>query len=200
MQAKKVLGSLIIIVLWLSVIISFAKIYLADIYFGYSENLLADGENIEALLAVNKAIKYNNQEPSYYRQRAKVYVASTANALQGSKELEDLKQLALQDLITGHEINPKNLATIRNSTPLYFYLANKDLSLTATKENLDPEYSEITKEYLIQMQNYLPSDVGVQVLAAKYQKRMNFENDLKESRERIKELRPDLLEWHPDLL
>lgn len=198
-MVKKLLASFLIISTWFYLVIIYGSIYSADVYAGYSENLLMDGDTVSAVIAINKAIKYNPQEPSYYRQRAKVYITATAETPQGSQQLEDLKQLALQDLTTSLAMNPKNLATIRNSSVLYFYLANKDITKQATLDNQDLEYTKIAREYLKQMQNYLPNDVGVQVTAAKYQKRLFLEDDFVDSKEKIKSLRPDLLEWQQDL-
>lgn len=199
MKLKKYIISTLIAAVYILFIFTVYKQYAADVLSTKAENYLGNGNNAEALTAINKALKYNRQEPSYYKQRAKIYIVSTINFSEDSETYINLKNAALTDLLIAQELNPRNLATIRNTAPLYFFLANKDLSKQASQENYDPYYGEISKEYFLQMQRYLPTDVGVQVLAAKYQKRLDQETEYTNSINIIRDLRPDLLEWHPDL-
>jgi hypothetical protein len=44
-----------------------------------------------------------------------------------------------------------------------------------------------------------PNDLGLIVLFAKYEKKLELRESYKESIERIKTLRPDILTWYPGL-
>lgn len=194
---KKVILTLILTLVYIYTVLGIGKIYIAD-YFGLrSDKVLTNGNIHEALRLSDKAITYNPKEPSYHKQKAKVLIASTVYS--SIEDREVLKNLALGELLVALELNPTNLATLRNTAPLYFFLANKDLSEPSTQQNIDEKFLPIAQEYFKQLQGYLPNDVGVQVLAAKYQKRLGLHNDYLGTIENIKVLRPDLLVWHPDL-
>lgn len=195
MKLKEIIISGLLIIGYIGAMVMFAKTYYADMLFVASEDALSEGEKALALETINLAILSNPNEPNYYRQRAKTYIASTTD-VKSEENIDTLKRLGLNDLVTALELNPNNLATIRNTAPLYFFLANKDLTKPSSPENIDQTYLPITKEYLLQMQNYVPEDVGVQVLSAKYQKRLHLDKDHANSIERIKSLRPDLLNWY----
>ena len=92
---------------------------------------------------------------------------------------------AIADLETAHRMNPRNLVVLRDSIPIYALLT---------------EYPERTAAAFKFLQKYLSDDVGVAVLLAKYEKNLGLDESYKASLRRIKLLRPDLLEWHPDLV
>lgn len=173
-----------------------SKNYVADIMNVRAENALSTSSINKSIEYSNKAILYNPNEPAYYKQRAKALISSTAIESYDNEQKTFIKEKALDDLTIALELNPNNLATLRNTAPLYFFLANKDLTKPSTIENIDEDYLPISREYFKQMQEYVPNDVGVQVLSAKYQKRLNLEEDYQESITKIKELRPDLLDWY----
>jgi hypothetical protein len=76
-----------------------------------------------------------------------------------------------------------------------YYLAVKDLTLPSSDANLDPQYVAIAKQHFDRLVQTYPYDVGVLVLAAKYQKKLGLTADYISTTERIRLLRPDLLEW-----
>ena len=162
-----------------------------------SEKYMKDHNNGKALDEINKAIKLNPNEPNYYRQRAKVGIASTLGT--DAKTKQKLKSLIEQDLETSLSLNTKNLATIRNNVQLYFFLANLDLSQPASPSNTDPLFLPNALEYFEFVKKYAPTDLGVQVHIAKYEKRLQAEN-YKTTLETIRKIRPDVLEWHPDII
>lgn len=190
----------VLVFVYLLFVYTITRQYIADTYSHRADQFMEKGNNAAALTDIDMAISLNSKEPSYYKQRAKIYIASTVNFEEDSSTYTNLKSAALTDLLIAQELNPRNLATIRNTAPLYFFLANKDLSKQASPENYDNYYWDISKEYYLQMQKYVPNDVGVQILAAKYQKRLGQNEEYINSIETIRSLRPDLLEWYPDLL
>jgi hypothetical protein len=147
---------------------------------------------------IEKALSLNSKEPNYYRHRAKIYFSSTVNKTE--KEKTKLKDLAITDLETSFDLNTNNLATIRNNVPLYFFLANYELSEAASDANVDNKYLPFTLKYFDYTKRYTPNDVGTFVATAKYEKRLNQQESYDKSIQNIKILRPDLLEWHPDLI
>ncbi len=196
-MTKKVALTLILTLIYFYFLLGLGEIYIADYFDVKSDEALSNGDVHEALRLSNKAITYNPKEPSYHKQKAKVLIASTVYT--SNEDREVLKDMALEELLVALESNPMNLATLRNTAPLYFFLANKDLSEPSTKQNIDEKFLPIAQEYFKQIQNYAPNDVGVQVMVAKYQKRLALSDDYLQTIENIKALRPDLLVWHPDL-
>lgn len=171
----------------------FSSVYFADVYSVRSEQNLNENNGVLALKYANKAVGLNGLEPLYLRRRAKVYIVLSAL---GDPEY---KMLALKDLEKAYQLNPTNLATIRNSVPLYYFLAMKDLNRTYEKENIDPQFLPSAVKYFEQTSSVSPNDVGIYVLLAKYQNRLGIKQELEKSVARIKILRPDLLEWHESL-
>jgi len=148
------------------------KIFLADASYKNARNFYRYGEISNALEEINKAIAKNPNEPRYYKERAKIlFVSSEASAV--------------ADLETAHRMNPRNLVVLRDSIPIYALLT---------------EYPEKTAAAFKFLQGYLPNDVGVAVLLAKYEKNLGLGELYKASLGRIRFLRPDLLEWYSDLV
>jgi hypothetical protein len=91
------------------------------------------------------------------------------------------------------------LVTIRNSIPIYYLLAIRDFYLEPGRENIDENYIGIVKDFFSRTKHSYWNDAGVILSIAKYEKELELDAEFEESRFRIKDLRPDLLEWH-DLL
>ncbi len=188
MAGKIALTALVVLTyIWMLVLVG--KHFGADITYELSRQYLEAGAVAQAQKYAEYSIRLNPKEPSYYRQRARVYLA------QGSDKI-----LALADLKTAHAINPKNLATLRNAVPVYYFLAISDLEKPATTQNIDGTYAKIAQAYFDTTKSYVLNDVGVQVLVAKYERELGHDVALEKTLTRIEFLRPDLLQWHPDLL
>ena len=171
------------------------RCYFADVNFVRSQNILESGKAEDALVLSDKAINLNPFEPNYYRGRAKIrtvfLVASSDNA--------EVKKLILEDLKKAEELNQNNLVTIRNSIPLYYFLAIRDVFLSPGSENMDDSYLSIVEDFYKKTKERYWSDVGVVLSIAKYEKKLGLETEYGESISRIEELRPDLLNWHESL-
>lgn len=197
MKTKKIL-ILPLIVMYVLFVQLVLKIYSADVAAAGSEKALNRGSMQTSLAKANESLEKNPYEPAYYRQRAKVLLTYTLTST--DEEKDKIKNLALQDLETAYILNPYNIATLRNSAALYMILATEDLAKPSGPNNIDDDYTETTRIYFRNLKESFPSDVGVHVLTAKLEKRLGFAEEYENSVKRIKELRPDLLEWHPDLI
>jgi tetratricopeptide (TPR) repeat protein len=185
---KKLILIAVVSLIYLFTLATLAKKFTADVFHVSSQANLKNSRIQKSLVRANDAIGLNPLEPEYYRQRAKIFIVLNE------------KEQALADLATAYNLNPQNAATIRDSIPLYFFLASKDLSKPASPENIDEEYIQIAQSYLEKVKQQYPNDVGVQITVAKYEKRLNLEENRSQTLHEIEHLRPDLLEWHPDLL
>ncbi|MFH1648176.1 MAG: hypothetical protein ABIA11_00390 [Patescibacteria group bacterium] len=168
------------------------KIYISDIYFKRSQIYLTAEYVDKAQEYSDKAIKFNPFEPNYYRGRAKALTVSLVDG----KDVGSVKNRILEDLEKAEELNPKNLVTLRNSVPIYYFLAIEDISLTSGIPNLDPMYLPVTKEFFKALKETHSHDVGVVTLLAKYEKKLGLDSQYLESRKIIERLRPELLDWH----
>src|SRR3989338_10618724 len=121
---KKITLILLVSAIYFMLVKSFISIYLADTYYTRSRDFVGDVEFSDALKFVNKALEQNPLEPAYYRGRAKVLILSALYSLKEDDKL-DLKKEAYEDLQNAFNLNVNNLATIRNSIPLYYYLSLK---------------------------------------------------------------------------
>lgn len=186
---KKILILLLIIVYIFSVK-TFGKIYRADLYYKNSQKQLVLGKEEVALKNAQIAIYLNPNEPRYRLGKAKIFLTTRDN---------NLKAGAVDDLKKAYNLNPKNLVTARNSVPLYYLIAINDVYKKPGKENLDVRYVEVVKKFFSDMKRRYPNDVGVYVLIAGYEKKLGFDTEYKNSIERIRELRPDLLQWYKEL-
>ncbi len=178
-------------------LIRMVNIYLADINYSKSKDMLEAGTIPDSITYANISIEQNPDEPAYYRNRAKILLI--ASAYQEDKTRIDLKKHALSDLIKAYSLNPKNLATLRNSLPLYYFLASKDLNLPGGKDNIDEIFLPFTVDYMDRLKKVSQTDAGIYSEVAKYEKRLGITEELNESVNKIRELRPDLLKWHEDL-
>lgn len=186
--------------------IIFTGLYGALVYFSWmhisaDESYMAGQEKMDngnfevALDQANKSIMKNPYEPRYYYGRAKILLASTV----GDKdEKNEIKKLAYADMQKAIRLNPKNLVTLRNLVPIYYFLVVEDLEGVGSANNIDSDYALVVRNYFNRVKRYSPNDVGLPTLTAKYEKRLGFTEDYNESVEMVKALRPDLLEWHPN--
>lgn len=165
--------------------------HLADVYFRKSQDLLKNESTEKALGFANKAVSLNPLEPNYFRGRAKINVVRL-----GSFGGTSLKESVLNDLKTAYNLNPQNLVTIRNSIPLYYFLTMKYMILGPVKENFDEKYLQPAINYLEQAKKSYWTDAGVITEVAGYEKKLGLDADYKESVERIRKIRPDLLDWN----
>lgn len=159
-MVKKIL----ICLLTITALYAFGRLYLADIHYKSSRGYLADNKSKEAYKQALFAKKLNPFEPAYYLQAFRTNPAD-------KKVLEE-----------AIELNPNNLATIRNAIPLY-------ASLDKT----------VARAYFADVKSAYSTDVGILVQIGKYEKKVSLESDFIKTTQMIRELRPDLLDWHPDL-
>jgi len=174
---------------YLMLAIKFFTLYNADVLFERADDLLSEGEIALSLERMNRAVEKNPNEPIYYRGRAKAYLSATVN--------QDMETEAV--LEKAYSLNPKNLATLRNSVPLYYFLTVDDLSRPGNPQNVDTEFLPYTIDYYRRVESIAGNDVGIYVLLAKYRNKLGLEQDTLNALERIRELRPDLLDWHDSL-
>jgi len=169
------------------------SLYSADVLAEKGSELFDDGSYEQALHFYSKAINKNPLEPRYFTGRAKIYIALTAGETESN--IRTYKLLALEDLRRAYSLNPNNLLTVKGTISLYYFLATKDLTLPAGADNVDLEFMEVTETFYRNIWNASPNDVGVYVLLYTYSNRLGLTDTATNARNRIEELRPDLLEW-----
>ena len=184
------------LVIYFMLIKSFVSLYYADMYYTQSRDLVGDVKFSDALKFANKALEQNPLEPAYYRGRAKILTLSALYSLKEEDRLS-LKKVAFEDLQRAFKLNTGNLATVRNSIPLYYYLSLK--TLDGSNSDLDQEYLQKTKGFFDFIKKEYPNDVGALVDVAKYQKKLGLTKDFNITLKIIADLRPDLLDWNEDL-
>ena len=166
------------------------NLFFADFTYRSSQSLLTNQEYSKSQEYSEKAISLNPNEPRYFYGKAKVLLVQLP--LSSKQEILDL-------LISAGELNPDNLVTLRNIVPYYYFLAVEDLQEPERQDNIDTEFLPTTIEYLEYLSNRYSWDLGVQVLVAKYQKKLGLTELYENKIEKIRQLRPDLLEWEPNL-
>ena len=197
--------TILIVSLYLYANILFGRQILADMFSKASDSYFEAGESQKALDYNNKSLGLNPNEPYYHRQRAKTYMLTLVG--QPKDQVDRIKALAYKDVLTAENLNPKNLATLRGNISLYYFLALKDLVDATTNPDqidqevsvpipTDPHYLNLASDYYIKLSQDYPNDVGVQAQVAKYQKLLGLEDGYKESLKKVKDLRPDLLDWY----
>ena len=185
--------------------ILFGRQLLSDMFSKASESYFEAGESQKALDYNNKSLGLNPNEPFYYRQRAKTYVLTLVG--QPKEQIDRIKALAYKDVTTAESLNPKNLATLRGNISLYYFLALKDLvDATANPDQIDqevsvptptdPHYRKLADDYYTKLSQEYPNDVGLQTQIAKYQKLLGLKSEYNETLQKVKNLRPDLLDWY----
>lgn len=195
-NTKEIMKKIFLILIWVAfglLCYFLIRIYVADVFYRKSQNLIETGGDRVVLESINKAISLNPYEPNYYRGKAKVLIV---RFLSDANSPYTVKLEILTNLKKAYDFNPNNLVTIRNSIPLYYFLAVKDINLTAGVENIDSEYAPYTIEFFKMVKKSYWNDVGVIASIAKYEKKLGLDDDYEVSVERIKVLRPDLLDWN----
>jgi hypothetical protein len=178
-----------LIIVNFALIAIFVKFFIADVNAKKVDFLIKNKGLSSALNSSNSAIRLNPQEPYYYRQRAKAFLLMAIQEPQNNKKY---KQKALDDLNTALSLNYENLATIRNSIPYYYFLA-KDEEVVSNHFILE------TSNFYKTTKSRFPTDAGVLVTVAKYEKLLGLTKEYEQSKQMIKKLRPDLLEWYPGI-
>ncbi len=195
LKTSKMTGKIFLIPIWffyVFIIIKLAEFYLADVNFKKSQDLIKKGYDDDAIYYADKSISLNPFEPSYYRGRAKVNTVF----LVSSENIEDVKKSIFNDLKKAQDLNKNNLVIIRNSIPIYYFLAISDVYLSSGVDNIDEKYIDTVSEFFEDTKKNFWNDVGVVLAVAKYEKRLGLQENYGESVSRIEELRPDLLYWH----
>jgi tetratricopeptide (TPR) repeat protein len=198
MKKIKPLLKIIAIAIWLLFIINVGKFFMADFLYQEAQTQSASADYKLALNTINNAIKNNPNEPSYYRDRARIYLALSLRYPSDTTFIKTLKNVASSDLEYAIKLNPQNHTTLRNIVQLYYFLAVKDPY--KGDQNVDEDFIEKTKNYFNELKTAYPNDAGLYVSVAKYEKKLGLMQEYEDTITRIKVLRPDLLQWHPDLV
>ncbi|OGC46524.1 hypothetical protein A2V49_00555 [candidate division WWE3 bacterium RBG_19FT_COMBO_34_6] len=177
----------------------YIKLFIADSYFILAKNSTSSGDYVKSIKYINTAIQNNPQEPTYHRESAKIRLTGLQNFEVESKNYIGYKKKILKELVKARELNRYNLATIRNSIPLYYFLTIKDLNRSGSKDNIDEQYLQITKEFFSGLKNLYPNDLGLFVDVAKYEKKLGLTEDFNYSLSVIIKLRPDIVTWNENL-
>lgn len=186
-----------LIIVNIALVYIFASFFIADAFSKNIDSQIKDLEFEMALKSANTSINLNPREPYYYRQKAKVLLLLSAQNIEDKKIY---KQQALSSLQKAYELNPENLATIRNSVPYYYFLAKNDLTVQQDpKDNtqIDEDFISATRRFYNEVKTRFPNDAGAIATVAKYEKQLGLEEDYQNSAIMINTLRPDLLQWYP---
>ena len=188
---KKALLLFLTLGIYLYLMGRFFNTYIADIYFASSKNLLSEGQIKKSADHIIKAVRFNKNEPAYRRQKAKVLLATLV-----WQDEEEVKDKVLKELNVAQELNPKNLATLRNVIPLYYLLSIKDVKEPNGTESIDPEYISETRNYFAMLKNVYTNDLGMFAEIAEYEKKLGLVNDYNYTHEQAMEMRPDIVDWY----
>ena len=169
----------------------FVNFYFADVYYTASKSELENGQLEDAADHIISAVKLNGQEPAYRRQRAKILLATLIWADEDETRAEIQKSLK-----RAYELNPENLATLRNSIPLYYFLASGVMEEVGSGENINADYLTVTKNYYSSLKSTYKNDLGLYADVAKYEKKLGLDEDYEQTRGKAKSMREDVIEWH----
>jgi len=188
---KKALLLLLTFGIYFYLIGKFFNLYVADTYFASSKVLLSEGQLRKSTDHIIKAIRFNDYEPAYKRQKAKILLSTLVWQ-------EDLsaKETVLKELVKAEALNPKNLATLRNIIPLYYLLSVKDVEKVGSCSNIDEDYVLETTSYYSMLKKRYSNDLGVFTDIAEYEKKLGLEHDYNYSYEQAMKMRPDIVDWH----
>jgi hypothetical protein len=191
---KLVLFLLTIVVLFRATGKLFA-ILQADYYYKRSQVNFNNGEFMVAHSYSEKALRLNDLEPDYHIQKAKTLIGRLS-----SDEITaaDLKREAHSEIVKAFSLNGMNLVTKRNAVPLFYFLALVYTNNSGVNNEFDEQYLELAKNYYLELSKDYFNDVGVVSQVAIYQKKLGLTEDYGNSTGRIRELRPDLLDWYID--
>lgn len=194
---QRALLLLLLVGLYFSFVGKVLGVFIADIYHVQSSTQLEAGNIEGALVSAKRSIEINTLEPAYLRHRAKVYLAKKVLAIE--QDRTEIERAVMQDLLDAQKLNPRNLATLRNSVPLYYFWANSPEE-TAHFGEFD-EYIESKKTparaYFTNLKTTYNNDLGLLADIAKNEKKLGFIEDFEQTRALAEELRPDVVAWHP---
>ncbi len=168
---------------------------MADVYNTYSKNYLASGEFEKAISYSNRALESNYQEPAYHRNKAKVLLA-TLVLEDNAENRSNLKEEIISDLKKAEKLNVNNLATLRNVIPLYYFLTIENIKRPITDNNIDQMYIPVTANYYRGLKDTYDNDLGIFADVAEYERKLFLTEDFEISLEKVRQLRPEILEWH----
>ena len=86
--------------------------------------------------------------------------------------------------------------TERNLVPVYYFLANEDPAAKPGGNNHDSEFIGEAKNYFQMLKAKYSRDAGVISLVAEYERKLGLTEEYEKSKEMVRILRPDLLEWY----
>jgi len=194
----KLIKLIILIIVWAAAVLVVShvnRIYSADKFSVQATDFLKEGEYERALGLINNAVDLNPSEPSYYRTRSLVYLTAGFLEKDVNKRTEDKKN-AYTDLQKSLALNPDNLVTERNLVPVYYFLANNNPESAPGAQNHDPEFINAAKDFFRMLKSKYSKDAGVISLVAEYERKLGLTDEYEKSKEMIRSLRPDLLEWY----
>jgi tetratricopeptide (TPR) repeat protein len=181
----------IVMGIYLALAGKFINLYFADVYYAASKKELDSGQLEDAADHIVQAIKLNRHEPAYRRQKVKILLATLIWA-----DENEVKEEVLKNLEKAYDLNPKNLATLRNSIPLYYFLAAEDMEKAGTGENIDTDYLSVTRTYYSALKNNYENDLGLYADIAKYEKKLGLVEDFNRTKIRAAVMRKNIIEWH----
>lgn len=190
LNSKKSFLLTLVFVIGILCISKVITLFIADITMKKAKDFMISYDYQNSLILMNRAIVLNSKEPYYFKNRAHVYAEL---ALQESFESKKnyYKNISLENLNEGYNLNPKNLKFLRDSIYVYYLLSKNDSFLS--NEVLQ------TRNYFYFLKTEYSTDVGTLVDVAMYEKKLNLLADYNQTITQIIKLRPDLLNWYPEL-
>jgi tetratricopeptide (TPR) repeat protein len=172
----------VVVSVYLVLVSKFINLYFADVYYVSSKNELENGQLEDAADHIVRATGLNGNEPAYRRQKAKILLATLIWADEDETRAEILKNLK-----KAYDLNPNNLATTRNSIPLYYFLS---------AEAMEADYVTVTRNYYIMLKNTYQNDLGLYADVAKYERKLGLDEDFNLTKAKAENMRRDVVEWH----
>lgn len=177
--------------MYLTLMGKFINLYFADIYYTASKSELETGQLEDAADHIVNAIKLNSREPAYTRQKAKILLATLIWA-----DEDETREEILKSLEKAYDLNPKNLATLRNIIPLYYFLASGAMDEVGGNKNVNSDYLTVARTYYHLLKNTYQNDLGLYADVAKYEKKLGQDEDFNQTKEKAESMRNDVVEWH----
>lgn len=181
----------IVVGMYLTLMGKFINLYFADIYYTASKSELETGQLEDAADHIVNAIKLNSREPAYTRQKAKILLATLIWA-----DEDETREEILKSLEKAYDLNPKNLATLRNIIPLYYFLASGAMDEVGGNKNVNSDYLTVARTYYHLLKNTYQNDLGLYADVAKYEKKLGQDEDFNQTKEKAESMRNDVVEWH----
>ncbi len=199
LNINSVLKILLITGIYIFCVYTILSLFIADIYFQKAQMQL-NGLQLDTAIRLNaQAISLNDREPQYFIQRAKILVLTATDATTSS--YNSTKKLAYDSLSKALYLNSNDLVSKLDALPLFAVLSTKNiLANSIYPNNIDYNYINEAYAFIANLKKEYANDVGVLTKCAYYEQKLGFNLEYLESIEKIKELRPDLLEWYPQLL